>query len=166
MVSETPNGAAEAAKDVELSQSDKNQEEQHDSLDKVHKEDKKLPDFFPSHGLTTSGAILAPARACGMESIYRHHLVGSVQRLTAKAQHGACNPNQCASKFVCCHCPTTLVDLLLLRPAIVLETRMQSAGQAHFVTPIHMFVLWLVNVDHGQLQACWTKVLLGRASVG
>lgn len=54
MVSEVPNGATEPAKDVELSQSDKNQDHE-ESLDKVHKEEKVLPDFFPSHGLTTSG---------------------------------------------------------------------------------------------------------------
>ena len=57
MVSEAPNGAvAEATKDVELSQSDKNQQEEHDSLDKAHKDERTLPDFFPSHGLTTAGA--------------------------------------------------------------------------------------------------------------
>lgn len=56
MVSESPNGAGnEPTKDVELSNSDKNQQEEHDSLDKAHKEEKKLPDFFPSHGLTTAG---------------------------------------------------------------------------------------------------------------
>jgi hypothetical protein len=54
MVSEAPNGAPEPAKDVELSQSDKNQDHE-ESLDKVHKEEKVLPDFFPSHGLTTEG---------------------------------------------------------------------------------------------------------------
>ncbi len=56
MVSEAPNGAgAEPTKDVELSNSDKNQQEEHDSLDKAHKEERTLPDFFPSHGLTTAG---------------------------------------------------------------------------------------------------------------
>jgi hypothetical protein len=82
MVSEAPNGAAEVAKDVELSQSDKNQEEQHDSLDKAHKEEKTLPDFFPSHGLTTSGAIAPLAKACKIQSIYSTpSLAGSVQHL-------------------------------------------------------------------------------------
>lgn len=57
MVSESPNGAAEPTKDVELSNSDKNQQEEHDSLDKVHKEERTLPDFFPSHGLTTAGKL-------------------------------------------------------------------------------------------------------------
>jgi len=57
MVSEAPNGTEAGQKDVELSQSDKNQDgEQGDSLDKVHKEERTLPAFFPSHGLTTSEA--------------------------------------------------------------------------------------------------------------
>lgn len=55
MVETAPNGAA---KDVELSQSDKSaaHEAGEDSLDKAHKEKRELPSFFPSHGLTTAGA--------------------------------------------------------------------------------------------------------------
>lgn len=56
--SETQQAVAEAARDVELSNSDKtgHQEGQEgDTLDKAHKEERTLPDFFPSHGLTTAG---------------------------------------------------------------------------------------------------------------
>lgn len=74
MVSEAPNGTEAGQKDVELSQSDKNQEGE-ESLDKAHKEERTLPSFFPSHGLTTAGGARSWA-PCWRQSTALHDSIG------------------------------------------------------------------------------------------
>jgi hypothetical protein len=81
MVADAVNGAAEAAKDVEMSKtkdvemSDSNQDgkvyDEGGGMDAMKKKEKPpLPDFFPSHGLTTAGVCggRAAQRAWDAES--------------------------------------------------------------------------------------------------
>jgi hypothetical protein len=113
MVSEAPNGATEPAKDVELSQSDKNQDHE-ESLDKVHKEERTLPAFFPSHGLTTAGKRRSAAR--GVLGSRQSGTEYFIQTRKGPGRHRTAQlPSQyrdpALAYFVGTDCAITLVDL-------------------------------------------------------